>query len=57
MSSLKQARVLNTYEPPSLKKLRSEEAKQFLLHHANMGDSGAKEILDLVSPERKNSGN
>jgi len=57
MQSPKEARVLNTYETPCLKKLKPEEAKQFLLHHASMGDSGAKEILDVVLPERKRSGN
>jgi hypothetical protein len=55
MPSPKRARVLKTYETPSLKKLIPEEAKQFLLHHANMGDSGAEEILDLVLPEPRNS--
>ncbi len=33
-----------------LKKLAPEEAKKFLLHHANLGDQGAKEILALVRP-------
>jgi hypothetical protein len=57
MPSPKKARVLNTYETPSLKTLKPEEAKQFLLHHANMGDAGAKEVLDLVLPRHKTSGN
>jgi hypothetical protein len=34
-----------SYERPTLKKLASEEAEKFLVHHANLGDQGAKEIL------------
>ena len=55
MPSPKNARVLNTYETPSLEKLKPEEAKQFLLHHANLGDPGAKEVLALVLPGKENS--
>jgi len=39
-----------SYEAPALKKLKREEAKNFLRHHANMGDQGAKDILKLVLP-------
>jgi hypothetical protein len=44
-----------SYEGPALKKLASEEAKKFLLHHADLGDQGAKEILALVRPTDKPS--
>jgi len=39
-----------TYEGPALKKLTPEQAQEFLLHHANKGDQGAKDILALVRP-------
>jgi hypothetical protein len=39
-----------SYEGPALEKLTPEQAKEFLLHHANMGDQGAKDILKLVLP-------
>jgi len=44
-----------SYEGPALKKLTPEQAKKFLLHHANMGDQGAKEVLKLVLPTGKDS--
>jgi hypothetical protein len=37
-----------SYEGPALKKLTPDEAKKFLVHHADLGDQGAKEILALV---------
>ena len=43
-------KLQKSYEEPALKKLTPEQAKKFLLHHANMGDHGAKDILDLVLP-------
>ena len=43
----------NSYEGPVLKKLLPEEAKKFLLHHAELGDQGAKELLALVRPTGK----
>jgi len=49
MQSAKRARIPKTYGSPTLKRLKPEEAMKFLLHHANMGDTGAKEILVLVS--------
>jgi hypothetical protein len=52
MLSTKQASVPNTYETPSLRKLEPEDAKQFLLHHAELGDPDAKELLALVLPQR-----
>ena len=55
MGYLKKASVLKAYETPWLKKLRPEEAEQFLLHHAKLGDSGAKELLALVSPGDESS--
>jgi hypothetical protein len=57
MQSPKESRVPNAYETPCLKKLKPEEAIQFLLCHANNGDSGAKELLHLVLLEHKVSGN
>jgi hypothetical protein len=48
-------KLQKSYEEPSLKKLRPEQAKKFLLHHANKGDQGAKEILDLVLPKDSDS--
>jgi hypothetical protein len=56
MQSAKTARIPKRYEPPTLKKLKPEVAEQFLVHHAKMGDSGAKEILALLLPANKNSG-
>jgi hypothetical protein len=42
-----------SYEGPALKKLPPQEAKKFLVHHAKLGDQGAKEILALVRPTDK----
>ena len=55
MPTPEHARILNPYEAPSLKKLKPEEAKQFLLQHAKLGDTGAKDLLALVLPSRENS--
>lgn len=55
MTSLKEARVQSTYEKPCAKKLKRNEAKQFLLRHAKLGDSGAKELLALLA-RQENSG-
>ncbi len=43
-------KVQKSYQGPALKKLTPKHAKEFLLHHANMGDQGAKEILKMVLP-------
>jgi hypothetical protein len=56
MQSAKPARIPNRYESPTLKKLKPEDAEQLLVHHAKMGDSGAKEILALLLPADNNSG-
>ncbi len=56
MQSTKTARIPKSYESPTFKKLKPEEAKSFLLHHAGMGDPGAKEIVTLVLAEDQNSG-
>lgn len=56
MLSPKQASVRNAYEMPCLRKLEPEEAKQFLLHHAELGDPDAKELLALVLPGNDYSG-
>ena len=47
------AKPQKSYEGPALKKLRPKEAEKFLLHHAKLGDEGAKEILALVRPTDK----
>jgi len=51
MQSSKPGRVPHTYEPPLLRKLEPKEAQEFLLHHVKLGDQGAKNILQLVSPK------
>ena len=56
MQSPNTATILKSYESPTLKKLEPEEAKKFLVHHVNMGDSGAKEVLVLVLPPDENRG-
>ncbi|HEX6805165.1 MAG TPA: hypothetical protein VF133_15905 [Terriglobales bacterium] len=55
MPSAKEAKVSKIYEPPCLKKLNAEEAKQFLIHHATLGDPGAKELLALFCHSDENS--
>jgi len=49
------AKPQKSYEKPALKRLRPEEAKKFLVHHAYTGDQGAKDILALVHPTDKPS--
>jgi hypothetical protein len=46
-------RLHKSYEGPALKALAPEQAKEFLLCHAKLGDEGAKEILALVLPTDK----
>ena len=41
----------NTYSSPKLEKLTSEQAKPFLVQHANRGDQGAKDLLELLFRE------
>jgi hypothetical protein len=48
-------KLQKSYEEPALEKLTPEQAKKFLLNHANKGDQGAKDILELVLPTRKDS--
>jgi len=48
MESARKAPGRQTYQAPALKKLTPEEAKQFLLEQANMGETGAKDILKFV---------
>ena len=55
MLSPKKARLQSTYETSCLKKLKPQEAKQFILHHAKQGDPGAKDLLALILPGKKNS--
>ena len=47
-------KVRETYRSPTLKKLKPEEAKRFLLEHAQKGDQGAREILQLILPASNN---
>jgi hypothetical protein len=56
MQSPKTAKIRKNYEQPTIKIMKSEKAKEFLLQHAPKGDTGAKEILALVLPEHQNSG-
>jgi hypothetical protein len=41
----------NTYSSPKLKKLTAEQAKPFLVQHANRGNQGAQNLLELLFPE------
>ena len=43
-------KIPETYRSPTLKKLQPGEAKRFLLEHAQKGDQGAREILQLILP-------
>ncbi len=44
-----------TYKAPALKKLTPEQAKKFLVDHADNGDQGAEETLKLVLPTGNDS--
>jgi hypothetical protein len=46
-------RTGNPYEKPTVTKLTPEEAKAKLLDAANRGDQGAKDLLEMMSPEEK----
>jgi hypothetical protein len=39
------------YEKPTVTKLTEEQAKLKLLAHAKKGHEGAKELLELISPD------
>jgi len=41
------------YEKPTATKLTPEQAKLKLLDAANRGDQGAKDLLEMMSPEEK----
>ncbi len=41
----------NSYSPPILTKRSSEQATLLLVGHAWVGDSGARELLELFFPE------
>jgi hypothetical protein len=45
------ARPRKSYENPTLMKLTPEQAKLKLLGAANMGDQGAKELLEKMFPD------
>jgi hypothetical protein len=55
MESARTPPARKTYQSPALKKLTPKEAKQFLLRQANLGETGAKDILNLVLPCSSNS--
>jgi hypothetical protein len=55
MLSARTKRLQKTYEAPAVTKLPSEKAKEFLLHHASLGDQGAQDLLDLVLPANEYS--
>jgi hypothetical protein len=55
MESARKPPACKTYQSPALKKLTPEEAKQFLLRQANMGETGAKDMLNLVLLYSRNS--
>ena len=44
-----------TYSSPKLSQLTTEQVKPFLVQHAN-GDQGAKDLLELLSQQPKDSG-
>jgi len=44
-----------TYSSPKLNKVTSEQAKLLLLGHATQGDQGAKDLLDVLFPDRTNT--
>lgn len=43
------------YPKPSYTQMPAEEARIFLLEHANRGQQGAKEMLELIFPNAKDS--
>ncbi len=43
----------NPYEKPTIAELTTEQAKRKLLSHASKGDNGAKELLEMISPEAR----
>ncbi len=45
-----------TYSCPKLSQLTTEQVKPFLVQHANRGDQGAKDLLELLSQQPKDSG-
>lgn len=55
MQSPKQTRIPKTYESPILKKLDPCEAQDLLLRQAKLGDQGAKDILQMVSPQENDA--
>jgi hypothetical protein len=54
MQPLTGTKPRNSYEGPTFDKLKPERAKEFLLRHADAGDQGAKDILDIVFPRGQN---
>jgi hypothetical protein len=39
------------YEKPTVTELTSEEAKLKLVHHASLGNQGAKDMMVMLFPE------
>jgi hypothetical protein len=52
MSCLPDSQIeLKTYSSPRLNRLTPEQAKLRLLGQATQGDRGAKDLLDVISPD------
>lgn len=49
------AKSRKPYPKPSYTQLPAEEARIFLREHANRGQQGAKEMLELMFPKAKDS--
>ena len=45
-----------TYSSPKLSQLTTKQVKPFLVQHASRGDQGAKDLLELLSQQSKDSG-
>ncbi len=46
---------LKAYSSPRLNKLTPEQAKLLLIGQATQGDPGAKDLLDVLFPDRTNT--
>ncbi len=44
-----------TYSSPKINKVTPEQAKLLLLGQATQGDQGAKDLLDVLFPDRTNT--
>jgi len=41
------------YESPAVRKLTAEQARLLLIGHASVGDQGAKDLLELIFPDKR----